>query len=77
MCVVFLFFVLYSYFVSFFLFFFFSSTAYTKHNSKLFERILGDSKVNLLSDPFLAEYVDDLLQKTRQLILIDFVRPYL
>lgn len=36
----------------------------------------GDPKVNLLSDSFLAEYVDDLLQKNRQQILRDFVRPY-
>ena len=50
--------------------------AYTKNNAKKFEKVLRDPKTNLLSDPFLAEYVDDLLQKTRQQILRDFVKPY-
>jgi hypothetical protein len=50
--------------------------AYTKNDAKKFESILRDPKINLLSDTFLAEYVDDLLQKTRQQILRDFVKPY-
>lgn len=50
--------------------------AYQKNNAKKFEKILRDPKTNLLSDAFLAEYVDDLLQKTRQQILVDFIRPY-
>jgi hypothetical protein len=50
--------------------------AYTKNKAKQFQEILSDPRTNLLSDPFLAEYVDDLLQEVRKQILRDFVRPY-
>lgn len=50
--------------------------AYDNGNARKFESILRDPTTNLLSDPFLAEYVDDLLQQTRQQVLKEYVQPY-
>lgn len=49
--------------------------AYDAHESTLFEQILRESGI-IESDPFLAKYLDPLLQQTRSAVVREFVRPY-
>ena len=50
--------------------------AYDSGDARKFESILRDPATNLLGDAFIAEYVDDLLQQTRQDVLRQYVIPY-
>ena len=50
--------------------------AYDNGDARKFESILRDPATNLLGDAFIAEYVDDLLQQTRQDVLRQYVVPY-
>ena len=47
-----------------------------RNDINLIQRILDDTKLNLLGDPFIAQYLDELLRSVRLNALTQICRPY-
>jgi len=50
--------------------------AYDNHDIKLFEKTLKDNKKSILDDPFMRDYIDDLLKNIRTQVLLKLLTPY-
>eukprot|EP00729_Bicosta_minor_P002609 gene2609-3842_t len=50
--------------------------AYQANDIKEFERILRTNRKNLMGDPFVREYIHELLKNIRTEVLIKLIRPY-
>jgi COP9 signalosome complex subunit 2 len=50
--------------------------AYQADDIKDFERILRTNRKNLMEDPFVREYISDLLKNIRMEVLIKLIKPY-
>lgn len=50
--------------------------AYQDHDIKQFEKILKTNRRNLMDDPFVREYISDLLKNIRTEVLIQLIKPY-
>lgn len=50
--------------------------AYESNDIKTFEKILKDNKKTILDDPFMRDYIDDLLKNIRTQVLIKLLAPY-
>jgi len=44
--------------------------------SKLLKKILKDNKKTILDDPFMKDYIDDLLKNIRTQVLLKILTPY-
>jgi len=51
-------------------------SAYEKHDIKAFEKILASNKSAILDDPFMKDYVDDLLKNIRTQVMLKLLTPY-
>ena len=51
-------------------------SAIEKNDIKTIQRILADKNLDLLGDPFIATYLDDLLRSVRLSALTSLVAPY-
>lgn len=51
-------------------------SAYEKNDIKSFEKILKDNKKTILDDPFMRDYIDDLLRNIRTQVLLKILTPY-
>eukprot|EP01118_Nematostelium_gracile_P003471 TRINITY_DN14040_c0_g1_i1.p1 TRINITY_DN14040_c0_g1~~TRINITY_DN14040_c0_g1_i1.p1 ORF type:complete len:445 (-),score=164.00 TRINITY_DN14040_c0_g1_i1:39-1373(-) len=50
--------------------------AYEQNDIKTFEKTLKDNKKNILDDPFMRDYIDDLLRNIRTQVLLKILIPY-
>lgn len=50
--------------------------AYQNSDISEFERILCTKKSSIMGDPFIKQYIEDLLTKIRTHVLLDLVKPY-
>jgi len=50
--------------------------AYEKKDIKAFEKCLKDNKKTILDDPFMRDYIEDLLKNIRTHVLTQILRPY-
>eukprot|EP00039_Didymoeca_costata_P019813 m.339041 g.339041 ORF g.339041 m.339041 type:complete len:444 (+) comp18637_c0_seq1:106-1437(+) len=50
--------------------------AYQSNDIKDFEKILKTNRTNLMDDPFVNEYISDLLKNIRTEVLIKLIKPY-
>jgi COP9 signalosome complex subunit 2 len=50
--------------------------AYERNDIKAFEKILKDNKKTILDDPFMKDYIDDLLRNIRTQVLLKILTPY-
>ena len=50
--------------------------AYERNDIKAFEKILKDNKKTILDDPFMKDYIDDLLKNIRTQVLLKLLAPY-
>jgi len=51
-------------------------SAYEKSDIKSFEKILKENKKTILDDPFMRDYIDDLLKNIRTQVLLKILTPY-
>lgn len=51
-------------------------TAFENNDINLIQSILGDPKNQILDDPFISQYLDDLLRNIRLNVLVAKVKPY-
>jgi len=51
-------------------------TAYERSDIKAFEKILKENKKTILDDPFIRDYIDDLLKNIRTQVLLKILTPY-
>jgi len=51
-------------------------SAYERSDIKAFEKILKDNRKTILDDPFIRDYIDDLLKNIRTQVLIKMLTPY-
>jgi len=51
-------------------------SAYERSDIKSFEKILKDNKRTILDDPFIRDYIDDLLKNIRTQVLLKILTPY-
>ena len=47
-----------------------------KNNIETIDKVLGDKRANILGDPFIAAYIDDLLRTVRLKSLLSICAPY-
>jgi len=47
-----------------------------KNDIKSFEKTLKDNKKTILDDPFMRDYIDDLLRNIRTQVLLKILTPY-
>jgi len=50
--------------------------AYERSDIKSFEKTLRDNKKTILDDPFIRDYIDDLLKNIRTQVLLKILTPY-
>jgi len=50
--------------------------AYERSDIKAFEKTLRDNKKTILEDPFIRDYIDDLLKNIRTQVLLKILTPY-
>jgi COP9 signalosome complex subunit 2 len=50
--------------------------AYERNDIKQFEKILKENKKTILDDPFMKDYIDDLLKNIRTQVLLKLLSPY-
>jgi COP9 signalosome complex subunit 2 len=50
--------------------------AYEQSDIKTFEKTLKENKKNILDDPFMRDYIDDLLRNIRTQVLLKILTPY-
>jgi len=50
--------------------------AYHSNDIKTFEKILKDNKKTILDDPFMKDYIEDLLKNIRTQVLLKILSPY-
>jgi len=50
--------------------------AYERSDIKAFEKILKENKKTILDDPFIRDYIDDLLKNIRTQVLLKILTPY-
>ena len=46
------------------------------NNLEIIKSLLKDRSLNLLSDPYIADYIDDLLRSLHLKSLVDICKPY-
>jgi COP9 signalosome complex subunit 2 len=51
-------------------------SAYERNDIKSFEKILKENKKTILDDPFMRDYIDDLLRNIRTQVLLKILTPY-
>eukprot|EP01119_Soliformovum_irregulare_P002903 TRINITY_DN13157_c0_g1_i1.p1 TRINITY_DN13157_c0_g1~~TRINITY_DN13157_c0_g1_i1.p1 ORF type:complete len:444 (-),score=137.55 TRINITY_DN13157_c0_g1_i1:60-1391(-) len=51
-------------------------SAYERNDIKAFEKILKDNRKTILDDPFMRDYIDDLLKNIRTQVLLKILTPY-
>jgi len=51
-------------------------SAYERSDIKSFEKTLKDNKKTILDDPFIRDYIDDLLKNIRTQVLLKILTPY-
>ncbi|CAI4231605.1 unnamed protein product [Auanema sp. JU1783] len=51
-------------------------SAYQENNIDGFEKILAENKESIMSDPFIKEHIEELLNNIRTQVLLKLVRPY-
>jgi COP9 signalosome complex subunit 2 len=51
-------------------------SAYERDDIKTFEKILKENKKLILDDPFIRDYIDDLLKNIRTQVLLKILTPY-
>ena len=51
-------------------------SAIEKNDIKTVQRIVADKELDLLGDPFIALYLEDLLRTVRLTALVSLVAPY-
>jgi len=51
-------------------------SAYERNDIKSFEKILKDNRKTILDDPFMRDYIDDLLRNIRTQVLLKILTPY-
>jgi len=51
-------------------------SAYERSDIKSFEKVLKDNKKTILDDPFIRDYIDDLLKNIRTQVLLKMLGPY-
>eukprot|EP00735_Rhodelphis_limneticus_P010498 TRINITY_DN3248_c0_g1::TRINITY_DN3248_c0_g1_i1::g.29687::m.29687 TRINITY_DN3248_c0_g1::TRINITY_DN3248_c0_g1_i1::g.29687 ORF type:complete len:435 (+),score=80.14,sp/Q8W207/CSN2_ARATH/68.82/0.0,PCI/PF01399.22/2.3e+03,PCI/PF01399.22/2.2e-25,PCI_Csn8/PF10075.4/1.2e-16,TPR_7/PF13176.1/20,TPR_7/PF13176.1/6e+02,TPR_7/PF13176.1/0.47,TPR_7/PF13176.1/1.4e+02,TPR_7/PF13176.1/2.3e+03,TPR_7/PF13176.1/2.6e+03,TPR_12/PF13424.1/2.2e+03,TPR_12/PF13424.1/0.44,TPR_12/PF13424.1/5.6e+03,TPR_12/PF13424.1/94 TRINITY_ len=51
-------------------------TAYSSNEIKEFEKILKDNRRTIMDDPFIRNYIEDLLKNIRTQVLLQLIRPY-
>lgn len=51
-------------------------SAYQHNEIKRFEKILKDHKDAILGDPFIAQFIQNLLREIRTQVLLELIRPY-
>jgi len=51
-------------------------SAYEKSDIRSFEKILKENKKTILDDPFMRDYIDDLLRNIRTQVLLKILTPY-
>lgn len=50
--------------------------AYQSYDIKEFEKILKNNKKTILDDPFIRDYMDDLMLNIRTQVLLRLLTPY-
>jgi len=50
--------------------------AYQGHEIHEFERILRNNKKDIMGDPFIRHYIDDVLKNIRSQVLLKMIKPY-
>lgn len=50
--------------------------AYHRREVHTAEKILRDHKATIMDDPFIRQYIGDLLRSLRTQYLIDLIKPY-
>jgi len=51
-------------------------SAYERNDIKSFEKILKENKKTIMDDPFMRDYIDDLLRNIRTQVLLKILTPY-
>jgi len=51
-------------------------SAYEKSDIKAFEKVLKENKKTIMDDPFMRDYIDDLLKNIRTQVLLKMLTPY-
>jgi len=51
-------------------------SAYEKSDIKSFEKVLKENKKTIMDDPFMRDYIDDLLKNIRTQVLLKILTPY-
>lgn len=51
-------------------------SAYQAYDIKEFEKILKNNKKTILDDPFIRDYIDDLMMNIRTQVLLRLLTPY-
>lgn len=51
-------------------------SAYQRRDIREFEKILRDNRATIMDDPFIRDYIDDVLKNIRTQVLIRLIKPY-
>ncbi|KAF9204282.1 COP9/signalosome complex subunit Csn2 [Haplosporangium sp. Z 27] len=51
-------------------------SAYQREDIREFEKILRDNRATIMDDPFIRDYIDDVLKNIRTQVLIRLIKPY-
>ena len=50
--------------------------AYQRNEIFEFEKILKDNQTTIMDDPFIRNYIEDLLKNIRAQVLLKLIKPY-
>ena len=50
--------------------------AYQRKDIKDFEKILKDHRSTIMEDPFIKNYIDDVLKNIRTQVIVKLIKPY-
>ncbi len=50
--------------------------AYQKNRIAEFEKVLRDNRTSIMDDPFIRDYIEDLLKNIRTQVLLKLIKPY-
>jgi COP9 signalosome complex subunit 2 len=51
-------------------------SAYQKNEISEFEQVLRDNRQSIMDDPFIRDYIEDLLKNIRTQVLLKLIKPY-
>lgn len=51
-------------------------SAYQKNEISEFEQVLRDNRESIMDDPFIRDYIEDLLKNIRTQVLLKLIKPY-